>query len=561
MANVILTPVTLWRDFDETLPLNGEILSEREEELCIHRELSFDGRETGNGRVRIFAHYYIPKNAESFPAVMVLFEAGFPVDEIFVDSLLKRGYAVFCPDYCGDNGTEKCTRYPAEVDYANLVRAGDHIEIAEPTAKETSWYEWAAVARYGARFLREQQGVNRMGAIGIRTGGEVLFKIAPYANLSCMISICAAGWLAYRGMDKFGGNEKKTFSEERHRFIAGIDSQSYAPYVKCPVLLLSAVNDPKYNYDRVYDTFSQFNPEVEKALLFSAHGNGLIGRHSRTDMVLFLDKYLKDRSIYISQPVDVTVEVDENGKLVAKGVFDDGGEIAECGIFFTENIKGYQSRDWTRVLAKPKERTGSVATVDLNVYKKSDKVLLYSFARYSNDFSVTSKIKAVNLEKTYSNTCPKSRVLYTSADGFNGFVEYRRRARSVADCFTDCFSDSRAADIHLEAGYGGILGITSATGIVSHRVGEPRYAPPESAMFRFDAYANETTLLKVVFIRKEVEYVCAVTVEGGGKWKNIVLAAADFKSETGVPLGDYSNVTSVAILFEGHALVNNVLWL
>lgn len=554
--------MTLWRDFDESLPLNATVFSESEGENFIRRELVFYGRETGSGRVRIYAQYYTPKGVESYPAVMVLFEAGFPVDEIFVESLVKRGYAVFCPDYCGENGTGKYTVYPLNVDYANLVRAGDHVNLAEPSARETSWYEWAAVARYGAKYLREQSAVTRVGAIGIRTGGEVLFKIAPYAGLSCMVSICAAGWLAYRGLDKFGDSEKKTFSEERHRFIAGIDSQSYAPYVKCPVLLLSAVNDPKYNYDRVYDTFRQINPEVEKALLFSAHGNGLIGRHSRTDMMLFLDKCLKDRAIYISPPVDVTVE-EENGKLVAKGNFDMGGEIAECGIFFTENIKGYQTRDWTRVLADPKDLKDNMGTFDLNVYKKSDKVLLYSFVRYSNDFSVTSKIKAVNLEKKYVNTCPQSRVLYTSADGLNGFVEYRRRARSVADCFTDCFSDTDTGetDVHLEAGYGGILGITSPSGIVSHRVSEPRYAPPEGAMFRFDAYAGADTSLKVVFIRKDVEYACEVDVAGDGKWKNIVLEAGDFKSETGAPLGDFALVTSVAILFEGNALVNNVLWL
>ena len=32
MANMILTPVTLWKDFDATLPLNEETISEREED-------------------------------------------------------------------------------------------------------------------------------------------------------------------------------------------------------------------------------------------------------------------------------------------------------------------------------------------------------------------------------------------------------------------------------------------------------------------------------------------------------------------------------------------------
>ena len=37
MANMILTPVTLWKDFDATLPLNEEAISEREEDGKIGR--------------------------------------------------------------------------------------------------------------------------------------------------------------------------------------------------------------------------------------------------------------------------------------------------------------------------------------------------------------------------------------------------------------------------------------------------------------------------------------------------------------------------------------------
>lgn len=557
----ILTPVTLWKDFDCSLPLNEEIVGEWRENGAVFRDVYFYGRKTARGRVKIYAQFAFPEEAEQFPAVILLFETGFGFDETFVKKFLSRGYGVLCVDYCGENnGHTLYTEYPADVDYANYLRAGDHILFAEPTAKETSWYEWAAVARYAARYLSEKPEVTATGAIGLRTGGEILFKVAPYAPISCFISVCAAGWLAYRGVDKFS-NQQMVFNEERHRFLAGIDSQSYAPYVNCPVLLISAINDEKYDYDRVYDTFRQINPEVEKAILFSAHGNGLIGNRSQENLFLFLDKYLKGRSVFISSPVRIAEEKDENDNLNIRCELDENGEIKEYGIFYTEKITDSESRDWTRVMGRVEDLTDdNVGMIPLSLYSGSKKALVYCFANYTNGFSITSKIMEVDLQKPYANSCPASRVIYTSADGRNGFVGYRPRTRAVADCFMD--GDS--SEVRLEPGYGGILGITSSSGIISYRVGEPRYEPPEGAALLFDVYCKENATLKVTFFQDSAEgagFSSELRFEGGGKWKSFLLTHDDFKSEMGIHLAGFRGVASVLFYSESEVLINNVLWI
>ena len=558
--SMILTPVTLWKDFDITLPLCEEVIAEYTDGNAVYRELYFKGRQTKNGRVKIYAKYAFPCGAEEFPAVMILFEAGFPFDETYVKRYLTAGYGVFCVDYCGENGTDRHTVYPEDVDYANYVRAGTHLEFADPTAKETSWYEWAGVARYAARYLSERKEVSCFGAVGLRTGGEILFKVAPYAPMSCMISVCAAGWLAYRGTDKFA-DKQLVFNEERHRFIAGIDSQSYAPYVKCPVLLISAVNDEKYDFDRVYDTFRQINPQVEKALLFSAHGNGLVGTHSQENMNLFLDKYLKGRSVFVSKPINLSVEEDGEGNLTVKGQFDPNGEIKEYGIFYTEKITDSKARDWTRILGKAEDLSDdNVGTIPLNVYMGSNKALVFTFVNYSNNFSITSKILEVPLEKQYSNSRPVSRVVYTSEDGRNGFVGYRRRAGSIADCFMD----GSSSQVKLLPGYGGIPGITCTNGIISYRVSEPRYEPPEGASLEFDAYCAEDATLSVTFFSDNAEtvgYTAEARIEGGEKWKKILLNPDDFKTENGAHLSDFKGMISMMIFSSAEVLVNNVIWI
>ncbi len=558
MSNPILTPVTLWRDFDDELPLDGEMIFEVKEENVIKRQVYFSGRQTKEGRVRIYAELYSP-GEETFPAVMVLFEAGKPFDRDFVRRLTDKGYGVLCVDYCGDKGTqEPCTIYPSDVDHANYLRVSERMTRVETDASETCWYEWAAVARYAYKYLISLREVTAVGAVGLRTGGEVLFKVAPYVPLACFVSVCAAGWLAYTDVDRFGDVQARAFDDEQHRFIAGIDSQSYAPYIKCPVLLLSAINDRKYNYERVYDTFNQIGPDVEKAILFSAHGNGLIGSHSFLDIELFLHKYLKGRSVFISKPIDVSIEEDEKGDLIAKVIFDEEGEIRDFGIFYTEKVAGSRARDWTRVLGKRENLKENVGKVPLCLYKGCKKTLVYAFVQYSNNFSVTSKILEFNVEKEYPNTRLASRIIYTNADGRNGFTGYCLGAKAVADCF---HADNET-DVHLLPGYGGIMGITSDFGMITYRVGEDGYKAPPSASFGFDAWSEEKSTLRITFFRSESDkgYSCEVHIEGGGKWKDILLDASDFKQEGGPSLEDFEDVHSVMFVSEERVLINNVLW-
>ena len=556
----ILTSVTLWKDFDDTLPLEAETLSETECGGMIIRDVFYSGRQTAKGRVRIYSQYIVPKDLEEFPVVMILFEAGSKPDMRFVRRFVSRGYGVLCVDYCGDDGTSKYTYYPQDVDYANYVRAGSAMRYAEPSAKETSWYEWAAVARYAARFLLEREEVKCIGALGLRTGGEILFKIAPYVNLSCMISVCAAGWLAYQDIEKFGDGQKTMFNEERHRFIAGIDSQSYAPYIKCPLLLISAVSDKKYNYDRVYDTFQMTNPAVEKALLFSSHGNGLVGRHSLADIDLFLDKFMKERTVYLCPPTTFSVDEDQDNNLFVTIRNDPNGEILNCGYFYTEKVSKFRTRDWTRVMCKSSDiGADNVVKIPLNVYEKSDKVLIYTFVSYSNDLSVTSKIQEFEVKKQYKNSRPSSRVIYDAKrDGLNGFARY-----DGGHPMADCFGSNRVSDELTVKGYGGIKGIC-ADAVLSYRVSEPRYEPPENCSLSFDLWAAEDTVVKVTFYTGEEEqtgYTASVKLEGGGKWKNFVLDPDDFKSETGRPLERFKDTVSVVFNLESRAVLNNVIWL
>ena len=45
----MLTPVTLWQDFDDSLPANEELLSEKREGGVVWRDVYIYGRNVGSG--------------------------------------------------------------------------------------------------------------------------------------------------------------------------------------------------------------------------------------------------------------------------------------------------------------------------------------------------------------------------------------------------------------------------------------------------------------------------------------------------------------------------------
>ena len=80
-----------------------------------------------------------------------------------------------------------------------------------------------------------------------------------------------------------------------------------------------------------------------------------------------LDKYLKDMSVFVSDTVDLAVEENDCGDLVAKVTFDKDAELKECGIFFTEQISGAHARDWTRVLGSLNEVKDNSVVIPLSI--------------------------------------------------------------------------------------------------------------------------------------------------------------------------------------------------
>ncbi|MBR2442274.1 MAG: dienelactone hydrolase family protein [Clostridia bacterium] len=566
---MIVSAISLWKKYNLNTPLGVSIWGEEDKGDRTYSHVSYSGHESTDGSVRIYARFARPNTEAKTPAVLLLPDAGETPDTELMDYFVDRGYAVLVPDYSGkmssDDGTVMRTVYPESLSQGNYERAEGLHSLMDVDSDKTCWVEWTYVALYSVKYLKSRPDIGNIGVVGVRTGGEIAWQTMLSPDVKCGVPINAAGWYSFLNIAKFGANVAHHLSDNRHRYIAAVEAQSYAPYVKCPVLMLCALRDRRFDSDRAYDTYSRIGNSDGNALVYSPDSGACIGPNALLDMDLFLEKNLKGREVYIPETLNVSLK-DTDGGVEILVESDKEGILEEAGIFYAEaDVKTRSTyREW-RCVHKVQGRTVKNGTFRhiVKPFEGATAVFVYAYAKYINGFRVTSKIASKRLTRPDTGVV-KSRRLFSGQemDCF-GVAEYEDY--SVGGIFLE-----RDAVPKMSVGYGGINGAYSVGGIRTYKISSPRYVPEENALLEFDAYSKETQTLLVTIEVADVEteeerYSCEVAVKGGGKWKRIILKAADFKGETyGAPLANFYNGS--ALVFdcaeeEKEFAITNILWL
>ena len=417
----ILTPTTLWNNFDDTLDVSATVIGIKRKDGVKFERVNFLGRDTGEGRVKAYGIFASSEASPSKETVIIFPDSTEGVSEAVLKLFVDRGYSAFMVDYRGEWGDlERYTVYPPNIEYANTVKCGRHKEFVDDSADKTSWYEWVAIGIYARKYVVERTGGEDIAVLGIRDGGEIAWKLAAARKFSCAIPVCAAGWLAYSGVSKYYSDEKE-LDTERYRFIAGIDSQAYAPFVRCPVLLLCSTNDIRFDYDRAFDTFSRINPKyaADSIITYSVQCAAAIDNKSFEDMFMFLSKHLKGRQVFLPQNGDIAVSVDEEQNLIAKAKFDSSGNIKECGVYMAEDVIDSSIREWSP--CKTEKISENEFKSYINVYKDASTLFVLAYATYVNGFTAWSKISVKKISGRFKNTVDKCTVMFSAKEGVDGF--------------------------------------------------------------------------------------------------------------------------------------------
>ena len=566
---MILSPKALWKKLNLTTPLSVSEWDITEKDGARWSRVSFSGHEVEDGVVRIYARFCKPKQDGKFSAVLLLPDAGEPLDEELCAYFVGKGYAVLMPDYSGkmptDTDSDFRTIYPPSLEYGNYVKARGLWDMENLEADQTTWFEWLYVSLFAVQFLKAREDILKIGVVGVRRGGDLAWQTMLSPSVSCGVPINAVGWKSFSSVAKFGDNVVRNLSDDAHKYIAGVEAQSYAPSVKCPVLMLCAVRDTTYDCDRAYDTYSRIGNTDGNALVYSAHGGACIGPSAVRDMDLFLEKHLKGREIYIPDTLGVAITETENG-LEVEVTGDEEGLLDNAGIYYAEADVHTKCayRDWRKVCKLDGKRVQkNKFTYTIKPFEGATAVFVFAYAKYLNGFRVTSKITC----KRLSNPNPqavKGRMLYSGTES-DAFCVAEYKDYSVANVFLE-----REAVPKICIGYGGIGGVFSVGGIKTYKISSPMYLPDENALLEFETYFHRDDVLRVSVevgdVEQEIErYTCLIPVKKGGKWKRIILKAGDFKGEnSGMALPSFEK--GRALVFdcneeETEFAVINILWL
>lgn len=555
----ILTPLSIFNNFSASLPTNPVIISSSQIDDVRIERVTFSGRETEYGRVRIAAAFACNVVTPSIGTVLIFPDSTKTIDDEILRFFVSHGYMALMVDYRGDwEGVTFSTQYPEDVAYANTAKCGRYKDYVDESADKTSWYEWVCVGLYARKYILERTGSTNVAAVGIRDGGEIVWKLGVAGSFSCIVPVCAAGWKAYAGVSKYT-NDDPVLDEERYRFIAGIDSQAYAPHVKCPVLMLCTTNDAHFDYDRAYDTFSRINPDFigESAIAFTLENSAQIGPEGIEDMFLILDKNLKKRQVFIPRTPEISIEVDEQSNLTAKVAYDNDGVLESCKLYLAEDGANVVMREWCACPEKSRSAE-NVIEYFLNVYEKTAMIFVLCRVKYTNGFTVWSKITAKKISGLFRNTRCKRRVIYNDKDMSEDFFVADSGSLSVGGIF---FTEANAEPRLVQKSQG-VKGLYSPYGLSTYRVSNRQFLPSQNSVLSLDFFSDENSVLSLSFfdVSTGEEYFYSVRVVGGA-WQTVITESTNFKSASGVSLagflGEYKFTVSCPVGFA----VNNIMWL
>lgn len=549
MPNKILTPITLWQDFDDTLPLKETVIKTLPINNVDYNYLYFSGRQTDTGRVRIYGIYAKQKN-NSLGSILILPDAKDEIDQELIFHFSNLGYDVLCVDLHGEGENFKdYTKYPSDVDYANYVKCERSFNFVDNTAKETCWYEWTSIARYSVSFLKSKNPNNKIGVLGIKQGANVLWQLSAMdKRVDASIFLFGAGWLAYNKLFKLEGNNIE-IDDERTKFLAGIESQAYAQFVECPTLYLTTTNCNEFDSERAMDTLLRLKNLDDSYVNFITTAKAVLDQNSLKNCELFFEKYLLNKKVTLGQP-EIEVAIDDED-ILFNVTSTKKSEIEEVKVYVSFNDINPKERIWYNASFLSQNKSGTYKFTQ-RVLGNCETIIAFAVVKYTNGFTCSTRYCYKKANLNTSSVFPS--LIFSSTKMPSNFVVEDIKGELYGNVFTveDTYS--------LSEGPYGIFGITSENTLTSYAVRKLAPRLNDDSFIKFDIYLKtQDTLTVILNTLDDVKYSYVLPVNSSEEWQNIQLTFADFKSELGQSIKNFDKITSISVSVQGTLMVNNFI--
>ncbi len=552
MTQSILTPKTLWKDFDDSLATKESVLSTNGLNGVNVNFIYFSGRQIGNERVRVFAIY--AKNViKSKGSILIIPDVNEQVDYELVLNYAQKGYDVLSIDLQGAvNDKKDFTKYPESINYANYAQAGDYMWRVEKGAKQTSWYEWVGVCRYAISYLKEKNPSHKIGVMGVKYGSLIAFMLAGTdSRVDCSCNLFGGGWLAYKGISKFSDKEVE-MNEERRRFLAGIDVQAYAQFITCPVFFLACTNSYDFDVERSMDTLMRIQNQQDLRFSFVTYAKNVLDKHCYEDTVLFFDKFLANKKVFYPDKPQLKTEI--KGKDVYYTVTGvDGKDLSSLTVLCAKYNENPIERVWQKVDTLVSQNGNEYVFKRPN-YVGFDVDLSFVVALYKNGLSISSKLTYCKIEEEFRVNMPS--IIYSTEKFRTTFI--------AKDIKTQLFGGIFALEYLYYVGDGPneIQGLFSKNTLLSYKIKEMSTMLKGSSLLKLDFYTSMlTNLVITVTDNTGKEYFVEREMDGAEIWRNVFVNFSEFKTKDGINIDDYNSLSTVSISSTGEFAINNFLLL
>ncbi len=559
MSGSILTPAAIWSEFKiDTIP-EAEIIEEQKDGELIISRIYISGKRTAKGQVKIFATLTRGVQLSLAPAI-IIFKDFDDYDFSLDKEIAKRGYAVLSVDLAGKRKERDgfFTVYPEDLAYAEYDNAKDSLFHVEKDVTETCWYEWAVIARYALCYLKNQPYVTKVGGIGVAEAATVLWQLSVDKDLSAAAFVLNAGWSAYKGLFKFEGKADPQFSDEMIKFIAGVEPQSYAAHINCPVLVSAATNSPDFDVDRVTDTLTRVKKNLFVAVDYSVGRTYSINIDSFRNVIEFFNEFLMRDSINDSRK-NPEIRAEFALGAVRAEVIPGDDEEKEVTLYASEGVYNPSLRSWSKITRF--ERNGGKYEFVYTPYSDSGVAFFFARVSYKGGYALCTNVAAVKFGLGEGGGRYKSGIVYSGRE---------ENAESVFSAIPDLQNKSRIdisgkSCVQVMSGPMDITGICADTGLRTFKINAEKDKPSDQSMLMLDLFVKDdqtftVRLISDYFGKTRAEYIARVNVKGGNVWHNIRLNMSAFKTGEGMPLKSYAKINAMEFYCPGEYLVNNILW-
>lgn len=546
----LLTPVTLWNDFSA----DADFEPEREEAYAygdvMIEKLYIKGKTVSGQAVKIFILSAKKKCEGKMPAILLFDDYSVSPDEKTAVAFAKKGYAVFSVDYSGKaEGKKRFTVYPESLDFADYDKVKNNL-FSVTDEKKSHFYEWSVSARYALSFVKSLDYIGKVGAVGNKGGAFIVWQLAATDGLSCAAAIYNAGWNTYKKGTRFTGEGDGLMSDNDIMLNAGIEPQSYASHVKCPVLFITATDNIEYDADRAYDTVSRIDNKIYSAVCYFVGKDGMSFAGVKNADIFFTE-YLTGNGKPISSGFEAESKI-KNGECEIKVK---GKDVEKLTLYLSDGETDPALRTWNRITDYKKEN--DVFTFTFGADRINGRAFFFTSIILKNDFTVCTNITEIineSTDKGKGKVSSLSGVIYSGRDEKDKITFLPFSATPQKPIFPE-----------LKKGPMGIEGISAADGIITSKVNECGLKPKKDAILMFDAYSEADAVLTVSYVfdvrNTDVEFSARVKIAGGKVWHNVILEMQKFKTAEGRPLKNYELLNGIKFYSENELLINNVLWI